>query len=156
MVMTDRSPIEDARITILVVEPDIIVRMTLAEYLRECGYKVIEGITGDDALAVLADGHKIDVILSEVHLGGGIDGFSLARRVRGQYPGVDVILASGTPGAANKAENLCEKGPLEKPYHPQEIVRRINVLIERRRTATATLSGDRTGSLGQAGAPQSR
>jgi DNA-binding response OmpR family regulator len=136
--MPDRSSIGDTRVTILVVESDVIVRMTIADYLRDCGYKVVEGVAADDAFAVLEGGHRIDVILSEVQLTGKIDGFSLARRVRGQYPGIDVILASGTPSAADKAEDLCEKGPLEKPYHPQEIVRRINLLIERRRTAPAT------------------
>jgi hypothetical protein len=36
---------------------------------------------------------------------------------------------------AEKAGDLCDDGPLEKPYHPQEVVRRINLLLERRRTA---------------------
>jgi hypothetical protein len=37
--------------------------------------------------------------------------------------------------AAGKAGDLCDDGPLEKPYHPQEVVRGINLLLERRRTA---------------------
>jgi DNA-binding response OmpR family regulator len=135
--MPDRSPAEDTRITILVIEPEIIVRMTVADYLRECGYKVVEGGTAEDAFAVLAAGQRVDFILSEVALSGRTDGFGLSRQVRERYPGVDVILASGTSGAAAKAENLCQEGPLKKPYHPEEIVRRINLLIERRRTAPA-------------------
>jgi DNA-binding response OmpR family regulator len=138
--MPDRSAAKDTRITVLLVEPEIIVRMTVADYLRECGYKVVEGGAADDAFAVLATGQRVDFILSEVQLSGGTDGFSLARQVRERYPGVDVILASGTSGAAAKAENLCEEGPLKKPYHPEEIVRRINLLIERRRTAPATMA----------------
>jgi CheY-like chemotaxis protein len=119
--------------TILVVDPDILVRMVIADYLRDCGYKVVEGVNADDVLAVLAAGRKIDVILTEVQLAGSIDGFELARQIRETHPDIDVILASGVSRVADKASDLCDDGPLEKPYHPQEIVRRINILRERRR-----------------------
>jgi hypothetical protein len=44
-------------------------------------------------------------------------------------------LTSGSARAADKASDLCDDGPLEKPYHPQEVARRIKLLQERRRTA---------------------
>jgi DNA-binding response OmpR family regulator len=119
--------------TIFVVDPDILVRMVIADYLRDCGYKVVEGVNADDVLAVLGAGRKIYVILTEVQLAGSIDGFELARQIRENHPDVDVILASGVSRVAGKASDLCEDGPLEKPYHPQEVVRRINLLRERRR-----------------------
>jgi DNA-binding response OmpR family regulator len=85
----------------------------------------------EDAFALLKNGQTINIILSEVHL----DGFALARRIRQEYPNVDVILASGIPGAAVKAEDLCAQGLLVKPYHFEEIVRRVNITMERRQTA---------------------
>jgi len=120
--------------TILIVEPDILVRMVIAAYLRECGYTVVEGVTAADAFTVLEAGRMIDVILAEVQLTGGVDGFALARQVRESHPEIDVLLASGVRKAADEAGDLCEEGPLEKPYHPQEVVRRIRILQERRRT----------------------
>jgi CheY-like chemotaxis protein len=134
-------PIDDRDInggtpsTILVVEPDILVRMVIASYLRDCGYKVLEGVSAADALAVLGSGQQIDAILSEVRLRGKVNGFGLACMVRERYPDTDVILTSGLTRAADKARNLCEEGPLEKPYEPHEVARRINLLRERRRTA---------------------
>jgi DNA-binding response OmpR family regulator len=122
-------------ITLLLLEPDVIVRLAIADYLRDCGHKVIEGATADDALAVLRAGQTIDVILCEVQLAGKMDGFALARYVRAHHRGVDVVLASGIPGTAAKARDLCDEGPLAKPYEPREIVRRINILTVRRRTA---------------------
>jgi DNA-binding response OmpR family regulator len=119
--------------TIFVVEPDILVRMVIANYLRECGYKVVEGVRADDVLTVLQAGITIDVILAEVRLDGSLDGFGLARLIRHDHPEIDVILTSGVASAADKAGGLCDEGPLEKPYHPQEVVRRINLLRERRR-----------------------
>jgi hypothetical protein len=75
----------------------------------------------------------VDIILSEVVFGGIRDRFGLATRVRQQYPGVDVILNAGTAAAGAKAKDLCKDGPLEKSNHLQEIARRSNLLIGRRR-----------------------
>jgi hypothetical protein len=63
--------------TICVVEPDILVRMVIADYLRDCGYKVVEGVSADEVLAVLDAGRKIDVIPAEVRLAGSLDGKSM-------------------------------------------------------------------------------
>jgi len=135
MPVDDPSPSETPPSTILVIEPDILVRMTIADYLRSCGYRVFEGATADDVVAVLGTQQKIDVVFTEVQLSGSMDGFGLAQWVREKHPGVDVILTSGIAKAAEQAADLCDEGPLEKPYRPQEVVRRINILLERRRTA---------------------
>ena len=58
--------------TIIVVEPDILMRMVIADYLRDCGYKVIEGVSADDVLAILRAGRKIDVILGVIGHGDTI------------------------------------------------------------------------------------
>jgi CheY-like chemotaxis protein len=52
--------------TILVVEPDILVRMVIASYLRDCGYGVLGGVTAADVTAAFGSGQKIDVVFSEV------------------------------------------------------------------------------------------
>ena len=121
--------------SVLVLEPDILVRMTIADYLRDCGFKVFEGVTADDAVAVLEYGQNIDIIFAEVQLSGSRDGFGLAQWVREKQFDIDVILTSGIARAAEKAGDLCDEGPLAKPYHPEGVVRRINILLERRRTA---------------------
>jgi len=109
--------------------------MVIASYPRDCGYRVLGGVTAADVTAVLGSGQKIDVVFSEIRLRGRVDGFGLARWVREHHPGVDVILTSAAARAADKASDLCDDGPLEKPYQPKEVVRRINLLRERRRTA---------------------
>lgn len=118
--------------TIVVIEPDILVRMTVAEYLRECGYKVVVGVGADDVFLVLEAGHPIDVVLAAINLPGGFNGFALARRIRQDHPGIEVILTASEARAAEEAADLCDDGPLPKPYHPREVVRRINLLRARR------------------------
>jgi CheY-like chemotaxis protein len=132
----EKGSAEAESITVVVVEPDILVRMVIADYLRQCGYKVIEGVTAEEVFAVLGTGGKIDVVLCEARLPGEIDGFGLAQRIRADHPEIDVLLTANVANAADKAGDLCEDGPLEKPYHPQEVIRRINLLREHRRTAT--------------------
>jgi CheY-like chemotaxis protein len=39
--------------TILVVEDDVLIRMPIAQYLRDCGYRVIEAVSADEAMTVL-------------------------------------------------------------------------------------------------------
>lgn len=119
--------------TIMVVEPDVIVRMVIADYLRQCGYKVIEGRDAEDVLAILNADLKVGTIFAEVALPGPIDGFSLAKRIRETRPEIDVLLTSGIRASADKAADLCDEGPLQKPYTPEEVLRRINILREQRK-----------------------
>ena len=71
---------------ILIVEQDLLVRTPLAEYLRECGYLVLEASSAGDARAFLEDGsRRIDIVLAEVK-SGEPSGFALASWVRTHLP----------------------------------------------------------------------
>ena len=117
----EQSSGDAASATILVVEPDILVRMVIADYLRDCGYRVIEGVSADDVLAVLQAGTKVDVILTEVQLAGSLDGFGLARQIRENHHETDVILTSGVARAADKAGD-------SKPDNAVEVLGRMDDL----------------------------
>lgn len=119
--------------SVMVVEPDVLVRMTVADYLRECGYRVVEAITGEEALRILGAGVKVEAILSAVRLRGAIDGFALAQRIREGFGDIEVILSTGYAMTAKKAGELCDQGPRKRPYHPDLIVDRLKLLFERHR-----------------------
>jgi DNA-binding response OmpR family regulator len=121
--------------TVLVVEPDVLIRMVIAEYLRDCGYKVIEAVGATEVWAVLDGGHAVDVMLIEVSLSGDENGFEIAHRVRQTRREVDVILTSGVAGTVQQSHELCEEGPVKKPYEPKDVEARIKILLERRRAA---------------------
>jgi CheY-like chemotaxis protein len=125
----------EGSLTILVVEPDVLVRTTIAQYLRECGHKVIEGTAAEDALKALETPTRVDVVFSEVQLPGEIDGFTLASQVRQTHPDIDVILTATVTGAVEKSKELCDEGPLGKPYHPADLLTRIQRLRARRRSS---------------------
>jgi DNA-binding response OmpR family regulator len=118
--------------TILVIEPDVLVRTTISQYLRDCGYRVIEGTTAQDVWKALGAPAKVDIVFAEVRLAEGVDGFTLASRIRQTHPDIDVILTSSVAGAAEKSAELCDQGPIGKPYHPTELLARIQRLRARR------------------------
>jgi CheY-like chemotaxis protein len=117
--------------TILVVEDEVLIRMVISDYLRQCGYKVIEAANGDEAVVVLEKRDiNIDVVFSDIELSGSRDGFALSRWVRAHRPGVEVILTGSISRAANLAGDLCEKGPhLKKPYEPASVQDQIKRLL---------------------------
>jgi DNA-binding response OmpR family regulator len=121
---------------IMVLESDVIVRTEIAGFLRECGYKVIEGITANDLWSIVDAKVKLDVVFSEVNLTGETDGFTIARRIRQTYPDIDIILTSSVESAAEKVKDLCDEGPLKKPYRAEDVAARIHLLLERRRSRT--------------------
>ena len=101
--------------TVLVVEDEVLIRLVIADYLRDCGYKVHEAVSGEEAIAILqAPEVSIDVVFSDVEMPGSMDGFALARWVRANKPGMEVILTSGIERSADIAATLCEAGPLDE------------------------------------------
>jgi CheY-like chemotaxis protein len=126
------TPQDVAAETVIVAESDIFARMVLAQYLRECGYNVLEAGTSEDVLALFRTGRTIDVILLDAQISGGLAGFTLTRHIREKFPGTEIVLTFGIVKAAEKAGDICDQGPLERPYHPQEIVKRIKRLRQNR------------------------
>jgi DNA-binding response OmpR family regulator len=120
--------------TILIVESDVLVRMPIANYLRECGYKVLEARDSDEATRLLASSDvQIDVILANPRKLGESTGFDIAKWVRENKPEVEVVF-SGTPKrAAALAGELCAEGPAPAPYHPQQLEQQIRQLMAARK-----------------------
>ena len=116
-----------SRPCILLVEDDVLVRATLAEYLRQCGYEVLEAVDGGEARQLLALGGKtVSLVLADAD---GDGGFSLAGWVRANHPGMEVVLTGSTARAAEKAGDLCREGPARSvPYDHSLLLDRIRRL----------------------------
>src|SRR3954471_22630070 len=119
---------------ILVVDDEVLVRMAIAAYLRDCGYKVIEAASADEAVAVLQhrDTH-VDIVLSDIEMPGSMDGFGLSRWTRAERPDLHVVLAGTVPKAVDVAAALCDSSAVPKPYDPQLVHQRIRRLLSGRR-----------------------
>ena len=129
----------EAQETILVVEDDVLVRMPIAQYLRDCGYKVIEAVNADEAMAVLLHQETaVDVVFSDIEMPGTVDGFALAKWIREHRPGLDVLLAGTVPRAIESAKELCEQGPVPKPYEAQTVHNHIRRLLAARKAVASS------------------
>lgn len=109
------------RPTILVVDGEVLVRHAIADYLRDCGYAVIEAATAEEAQIVLAEATLvIAAMLCDVSLPGEMNGFQLRKWLAANRPDVPAILAGSVASAAKAAAELCDERPdIGRPYDPQ-------------------------------------
>lgn len=121
--------------TVLLVEGDPLIRMPLAGYLRDCGYRVIECVSGDEALVVIIEqAIRIDVVLIDVQLPGALNGFGLARHITERRPTTKTMVMGTPVSAATAAAEICAAGPQPgKHYDHQSIANRIRGLLADRR-----------------------
>jgi response regulator RpfG family c-di-GMP phosphodiesterase len=110
--------------SILIVDGEIVARHAIADYLRHCGYSVIEAANIEEAFLALGEPTlTIDVVLCEVTAVGPQKCFELANWVRAYRPELEVRLVGGVETAAETAAQLCEVGPhLKRPYEPSAVV----------------------------------
>ena len=118
--------------TILVVEDEILVRMVIAAYLRDCGFDVVEAGNAEEAVRVLEASIRVDIVFSDINMPGSLDGFGLAQWLRRERPGLKIILTSGAAQAVKDASDLCAHVPiLAKPYDYAEVARQLRALLSK-------------------------
>ena len=98
--------------TVLIVENEVLVRHALAEYLRGCGFSVVETATALEAKTVMQRGPGIDVMLADAGVADGEGGFALAQWTRRYRPGVTVVMTSTLANKSEAVAGLCGK------HHP--------------------------------------
>jgi DNA-binding NtrC family response regulator len=117
---------DEAAATVLVVEDEVLIRMTLAAMLRDEGFTVIEACDADEALVALAT-TPIEVLLTDVRMEGSMDGLELAGRVRSTMPDLKIVVVSGHL-AAEKAVGVADAF-VPKPYQAEDVVDRVRQIL---------------------------
>mgnify|MGYP001382728879 CR=1 FL=1 len=83
--------------SVLLVEDEILLRIVLAENLRDDGWHVVEAATASEALDILRSS-TFAVMLTDVHMPGGLTGLDLAREIRKTWPDLPVVVMSALFG----------------------------------------------------------
>jgi CheY-like chemotaxis protein len=117
--------------TVLVVEDETMVRMPIAEYLRDCGYNVVEAGDACEAIAAMDAEEPVSLVFTDIRMPGKMDGFGLAEWFRAHYPSVPVLLTSGYNGGRSLSSASIPGGRfIEKPYSQNQVARRIAALLD--------------------------
>jgi DNA-binding NtrC family response regulator len=113
---------------VLVTENEWIIRLTFAEYLAEAGYEVVEAGTAEDALAILEkDPATLTALVTDVRLGGRMDGLKLAHHAALRWPWIKLLVVSAeTPLKLATAPVSC--GVMRKPVDMEEVVAKVQTL----------------------------
>ncbi len=84
-----------SRTTILVIEDEPLIRMAIADDLRDAGFHTLEAANADDALGILSTEASIGAIFTDIDLHGELDGLTLAWIVKDRWPPIGIIITSG-------------------------------------------------------------
>jgi CheY-like chemotaxis protein len=118
--------------TILVVEDEALVRSVVVQVLKRQGYTVLEASRGDDGLA-LCESHpsRIDLLLSDMVMPGGLNGRQLAERAIALRPELRVLLMSGYTTDELVHHGVKKGAPfLQKPYTLQQLARKVRDVLD--------------------------
>ncbi len=119
--------------TVLVADDDVLARIAIAEYLRDCGYRVIEASGGLEAKVVLTHVADVHVLFADARLAGDDNGFALAQWARRNRPGVQVLLSTGLAPKSETAASLCSHTTTSPPAsHLSERIEAMNARHGRR------------------------
>jgi len=117
--------------TVLVVDDEPTVRMLVSEVLQELGYTAIEVVDGSTGLQVLRSDQRIDLLITDVGLPGGINGRQVADGAREVRPDLKVLFITGYAENAVVGNGHLEPGMqvLAKPFPMEALATRIRDLM---------------------------
>ncbi|WP_246692775.1 PAS domain-containing protein [Methylobacterium sp. WL64] len=118
--------------TVLVVDDEPTVRMLVTEVLEDLGYTAIEAADGPAGLKVLRSNVRIDLLVTDVGLPGGMNGRQVADAARVTRPSLKVLFITGYAENAVVGNGHLDPGMavLTKPFVMEALASRIRELIE--------------------------
>jgi CheY-like chemotaxis protein len=117
-----------APLVVLVVEDDGPVRRTVVGFLRAQDCTVFEAVTGEQALFFLDRAQSIDVVFTDLRLGGALTGWDVGEAFRGVCRDIGVVYGTGNPLEPQRP--LANSCLLVKPYEFDSI---LDACVQRRR-----------------------
>ncbi|MBA5707684.1 PAS domain-containing protein [Pseudomonas fulva] len=117
--------------TVLVVDDEASVRLYVSETLSGMGYVVIEAADSLAGLQLLRSDTRIDLLITDVGLPGGLDGRKMVDVARGARPRLPVLFITGYAPPAPGQQNWPAHGGmvLSKPFDQQTLVKALITLM---------------------------
>ena len=115
------------------IDDEPTVRMLIVEVLEESGYTPIEASDGPSGLKILQSDARIDLLITDVGLPGGMNGRQVADAARMTRPDLKILFVTGFAENAAVGNGLLETGMavITKPFVMAELASKITEMIER-------------------------
>jgi PAS domain S-box-containing protein len=125
------APRSEAGETVLVVDDEATIRMLVTEVLQDLGYNAIEATDGASGLMHLKSSRRIDLLVTDVGLPGGMNGRQVAEAGRALRPDLKILFITGYAENAVLNHGHLEPGMqvLTKPFAMEALASRIKILI---------------------------
>lgn len=114
---------------VMVVEDEPLLRSAVASLLELEGFQVVEAASGEEAVSLLSAGNtQIDLVFTDFHMPGTVDGIGLGAWVKQHCPTVPVIIASGQIGKGQIRDGQFPDLPFfTKPYSFDAVISRMKL-----------------------------
>jgi CheY-like chemotaxis protein len=118
--------------TVLVVDDDPTVRMLVAEVLSENFYNILEATDGPSATRIIESDRRIDLLITDVGLPGGMNGRQVASAARVRRPDIKVLFITGYAENTAIKNGHLESGMavLAKPFAMSTLSNKIRGMLE--------------------------
>ncbi|MGV3683565.1 MAG: PAS domain-containing protein [Acidovorax sp.] len=118
--------------TVLVIEDEETIRALVSEVLAEAGYRVLLADSGPTGLHLLQGTERIDLLVTDVGLPGGLNGRQVADAGRSVRPGLKVLFITGYAENAAVGNGLMEDGMaiLTKPFDVVQLAHRVRQMLD--------------------------
>ena len=127
------EPVRTSDTVVLVIDDEPTVRMLITDALGDLNYTCIEAVDGPSGLEMLQSAKRIDLLITDVGLPGGLNGRQVADAALVLRPQLKVLFITGY--AENAAFNHGHIGPgmavLTKPFAISELARRVERMLGR-------------------------
>jgi CheY-like chemotaxis protein len=126
-VAEDGGPLRGHGETVLLVEDESLIAGLITEALADHGYNCLEARDAHEAMAIAESGARIDLVVTDIGLPGGIDGLTLAAHLRSRLPGLKVLFASGHADA--DAVHAQGAPMLQKPFDMHRLIVEVRQIL---------------------------
>ncbi len=125
------DPAAEAGETVLVVDDEPVLRLLLGVVLRDLGYGAIEAADAAEGLRVLQSERRIDLLVTDVGLPGGMNGRQLAHAARVHRPGLKVLFITGFAESAALGNDAPapDTQVVTKPFAMDSLAAKIRAMI---------------------------
>jgi CheY-like chemotaxis protein len=126
------APRADRGETVLVVDDEASLRMLIVEVMQDLGYATLEAGDGAEALRWLRSGRRIDLLVTDVGLPGGMNGRQVADAARSERPQLKVLFVTGYAESTVLGHGTLDAGMhvMTKPFEMDALARRVKELID--------------------------